>query len=198
MPRILVLFGSSYGHTALVAQRLASGLTAAGHAVEIQRGDKLPDGFDPAQFDGIVIGASIIIGHYQAYIRQFGQREVKLLNRLPAAFVSVCGAAGTDPAQAQAYIDGLLLETGWLPRLVRSFPGAAAYTRYAWWYRWYLRLINRHNGRPTDTSRDWDFTDWSEVDRFAAELANSLVPTAPAVAGNAASCREVHVGVLLA
>ena len=78
---------------------------------------------------------------------------------------------GWRPSQAQAYIDTLLHETGWRPTVTQSFTGAVAYTRYGWWYRWYLKRISRRKGLPTDTSRDWDFTEWSEVERFAEKLA---------------------------
>ena len=116
------------------------------------------------------------MGGYQRYIRDFVRRHASLLNHAPSAFVSVCGAAGGDPPEAQAYIDALLRETGWRPKVTRSFTGAVAYTRYAWWFRWYLKVISRRKGLPTDTSRDWDFTEWDEVERFAGELAVALSP----------------------
>jgi len=43
-----------------------------------------------------------------------------------------------------------------------------------------MRMISRQEGGPTDTSREFEFTDWDHVDRFAAELADALAePTAP-------------------
>ena len=191
MFRILVLYGTSYGHTAKVAQRLAFGMMSAGLLVELYRADQLPDQIDPGDFDGIVIAASIIVGQYQPYIREFVRQHASLLNRTPSAFVSVCGAAGSNPVEAQGYIDALRRESGWQPKLQRSFAGAVAYTHYAWWYRWYLRLFNRRNGRPTDTTRDWDLTNWSEVDRFTTELAADLVPAPAGVAGSAATTCEM-------
>jgi menaquinone-dependent protoporphyrinogen IX oxidase len=35
-------------------------------------------------------------------------------------------------------------------------------------------MISRRKGLPTDTSRDWDLTEWDAVDRFAEELAVAL------------------------
>jgi menaquinone-dependent protoporphyrinogen oxidase len=191
MSHILVLYGTSYGHTAKVAQRLAFGMMSAGLMVELYRADQLPDQIDPGDFDGIVIAASIIMGQYQPYIREFVRQQVSLLNRTPSAFVSVCGAAGSNPAEAQGYIDTLRRESGWQPKLQHSFAGAVAYSHYAWWYRWYLRLFNRRNGRPTDTTRDWVLTDWAEVDKFAAELASQLVPLPAGVAVSSARTCEI-------
>ncbi|MBK6781452.1 MAG: hypothetical protein IPG75_18235 [Gemmatimonadetes bacterium] len=40
-------------------------------------------------------------------------------------------------------------------------------------------MISRRTGRPTDTSRDWDGTDWAAVDRLAGEIGELV--RAPAV-----------------
>jgi hypothetical protein len=50
-------------------------------------------------------------------------------------------------------------------------------------------MISRRTGRPTDTSRDYEFTDWDVVDGFARDLADLLTPprsgaTAGAVTGS--------------
>ena len=179
MPRILVVYGSTYGQAERVAHRIAAVLSGAGHAVDIHRADRLPDTLWLASYDSFVVAASVLMGHHQKYVRDFVHRNATLLNELPSAFVSVCGAGRGDPQQAQSYIDTLLGETGWRPTVTTSFTGAVAYTRYGWWFRWYLKLISRRKGLPTDTSRDWDFTEWGEVDRFAAELAVTLAPAPP-------------------
>jgi menaquinone-dependent protoporphyrinogen oxidase len=170
MPRILIVYGTTYGQTARLAGRLASGLRDAGCTVDIHRGDRLPAGVGVESYDGVVVAASVLMGHHQRYIRDFIRRSTARLNGLPGVLVSVCGAALDDPSQAQAYVDALLAESGWRPTVTRSFAGALAYTRYSWPVRWVLKRISRRLGRPTDTSRDWDFTDWDEVDRFAREL----------------------------
>jgi menaquinone-dependent protoporphyrinogen oxidase len=176
MSKILVVYGSTFGQTERVARRIAGILKDAGHAVETHRGDELPDALPLGDYDGFLVAASVLMGHHQKYIRHWLRRYATLLNVAPSAFVSVCGAAGSDPLQAQAYIDGLLRETGWRPKVTRSFTGAVAYTRYGWWLRWYLKVISRRKGLPTDTSRDWDFTEWGAVERFAEDLAVTLVP----------------------
>ena len=174
MFKVLVVYGSTYGQTDRVAHRIAAVLSSAGQMVDIHRADQLPDTLWLAAYDGFVVAASVLMGHHQEYVRAFVRRNATLLNEVPSAFVSVCGAAGDDPPQAQAYIDSLLRETGWHPTVTHSFAGAVAYTRYGWWFRWYLKMISRRKGLPTDTSRDWDLTEWDAVDRFAEELAVTL------------------------
>jgi menaquinone-dependent protoporphyrinogen oxidase len=37
-----------------------------------------------------------------------------------------------------------------------------------------MKYISRRTGRPTDTSRDWEFTDWDAVTRMAREFAEAV------------------------
>lgn len=142
--------------------------------VDIHRGDRLPEASLLGAYGAYVVAASVLRGHHQRYMREFVHRYVDRLNSAPSAFVSVCGAAGSDPATARAYVDAFLRDTGWHPTVVRSFTGAVASTKYGWISRWVMKRISRRKGLPTDTSRDWDFTEWNQVERFAEELAVTL------------------------
>jgi menaquinone-dependent protoporphyrinogen oxidase len=75
---------------------------------------------------------------------------------------------------AQGYIAHLLDKTDWKPRWTATFSGALRYTRYGAVTRWIMKMISRHTGGPTDTSRDHEFTDWDAVDRFAERLTAEL------------------------
>jgi menaquinone-dependent protoporphyrinogen oxidase len=175
---ILIIYGSTYGQTERIARRLGELLEQAGFGVDLHRGDQLPEYLTLETYAGVVVAASVLAGYHQRYIREFVRYYAARLNRLPSAFVSVCGSAGSEPAKASAYIEALLQESGWRPTITRSFSGAVAYTKYSWPVRWVLKGISRGKGLPTDTSRDWDFTEWSEVKAFARSLA-ALFATAP-------------------
>lgn len=41
-----------------------------------------------------------------------------------------------------------------------------------------MRAISRSQGGPTDTSREYEFTDWDAVDRFGQALADGLAAPA--------------------
>jgi menaquinone-dependent protoporphyrinogen oxidase len=167
---ILIIYGSTYGQTERIARRIGERFRQAGYAVDIHRGDQLPENLTLETYSGVVIAASVLGGYHQRYIRSFVRFHAARLNRLATAFISVCGSAGSDPAQASMYIERLLEESGWRPTLTRSFTGGVAYTKYSCPIRWVLKRINRRKGLPTDTSRDWDFTEWQEVDAFARAL----------------------------
>lgn len=182
--KVLVVYGSNFGQAETVVRRIAAALEGRGHAVAVHKGDAVPTGVAVADFDAVVVGASIVVGKYQGYIRDFVRRNLDALRARPAAFVSVNGAnPESDPgwqAEARGYVDGFLQETGWEPRWTAAFAGALRYPRYGRVLRFVMRMISRQEGGPTDTSREFEFTDWDHVDRFAAELADALAePTAP-------------------
>ena len=175
MAHLLIIYGTAYGQTERISQRLARSLERQGQKVTLRRGDQRNGDLRLSAFDAVVIAASVIRGRHQRYIRQFARAHATALNRLPTAFVSVCGAAQDSPEEARKYGEAFLRETGLHPALVRSFAGALAYTRYGLLTRWIMKRISRSKGGPIDTTRDHDLTDWDEVDRFGMELVRKLV-----------------------
>jgi menaquinone-dependent protoporphyrinogen oxidase len=180
MARVLIVYGTAYGQTERIAHEIARVLRESEHEVSLARGDQLPSGMTPDAYDGVVVGASVLLGRHQRYIESFARAWAPRLNVLPSAFVSVCGAmVGPAPEAeraARAYRERFLEATGWHPAIARSFAGGLAYTRYRPWVRWMMKMIGRRTGRPTDTSRDYDLTDWSAVTQFAREFAGLLRP----------------------
>lgn len=184
MTAVLAVYGSAYGQTERIIRRMTDRLTAGGLAVTLHRADALPAGLDLAAFDAVLVGASVIRGKHQPYVHHFVERHAAHLNAMPSAFVSVSGSAGSPlpakRAEARGYLETFLRQTSWRPTLTATFGGALAYTKYGWFMRWLIKRISKQAGAPTDTSRDHDLTDWDAVDRFAAELAETMVhPATP-------------------
>jgi menaquinone-dependent protoporphyrinogen oxidase len=175
MAKILIVYGTAYGQTERIAQEIARVLTGSQHAVNVLKGDRLPTSLALDEYDGFVVASSILYGRHQRYIHAFVRDHLARLNAVPSAFVSVCGAmAGSAPeaaVMAQGYLNKFLRTTGWRPAMARSFAGGLAYSRYRPWVRWMMKMISRQTGRPTDTSRDYDLTNWSGVNQFARQFA---------------------------
>ena len=175
MAKILAVYGTAHGQTKAIVERLGKALGWFGHEVSIWQGDHLPFDYSLEEFDAFVLAGSVHFGRHQHYLRGFARRHATRLNHAPSAFVSVCGAlAGSWPKgenEARKYLERFIAETGWAPSASRSMAGAIKYTCYRWPVRMIIRAVSARTGRPTDTSRDWDFTDWEGVDRFGAELA---------------------------
>jgi menaquinone-dependent protoporphyrinogen oxidase len=92
------------------------------------------------------------------------------------AFVCVCLAVlehseKTDRA-IHEIMERFFADTSWRPTERKVVAGALPYSKYSWWKRWMMRRIVAKAGGDTDTSRDYEYTDWNDV----AEFARSVVP----------------------
>jgi len=177
-PRILIVYGTSYGQTARIANRLHRLLFERGFDVTLLDGGALPADLCPVDYDGVLVGASMIMRGYQKDIGTFVRRHAAVLNAGPSAFFAVSGSAGSknplERAEAHRRMDAFCREAGWHPVLAVSLAGAIAYTRYNVLLRWVMKRISRKEGGSTDTSRDHEYTDWTQVEQFAAEFAERV------------------------
>jgi menaquinone-dependent protoporphyrinogen oxidase len=115
------------------------------------------------------------------------KQHVVALSEMPSAFFSVCltSAEDTDEsrATAQKYVDDFLDDTGWTPRKTATFAGALQYLEYNFATRLLMRLMMKRGGRPTDTSQDYDYTDWAAVEQFGYDCAAMLARVRAPAAG---------------
>ncbi len=177
MPRILLLYATVEGQTARIAERIAHTLRKQGHSVDMLPADTAQA--DPAAYDGVMVGASIHYGHHPAYLRTLIRRHANALAARPCAFFSVSLSAGgprPKPEAAQRYMDKFLRQTGWQPQLTASLAGAVKYSVYGPIKRRVMIVFVGLGGGETDTSRDYEYTDWDAVERFADAYAQGLKP----------------------
>ena len=84
-------------------------------------------------------------------------------------------AAHDNPEVAEGYIEEFAEDTGWRPDMVGHFAGALLYKQYGFIKRHLMKKIARDKGNSdTDTSRDYVYTDWDGVKRFAEEFLELL------------------------
>lgn len=197
MARLLVVYGTTYGQTEKIVRRIDRELMQRGHEVSVYKGDQLPPELNVGSHDAVLVAGSVIGGKHQRYIREFVRRHTDQLNASLSAFISVSGSAADSPEHARAYAESFLRQTSWYPTFVQCFAGALAYTRYRWWLRWVMKQISRSQGRPTDTGRDHDLTDWGAVDRFAARLSDALRSSSASRLETGRTAGNSHLGFML-
>ena len=180
MARILILYSTVEGHTARIAERIARRLEGKGHVAAIHLLDagasRLPD---LAACDAVMVGASIHYGRHPRILRTLVRGQCAALAGRPSALFSVslsAGGPGAKPAAAQRYLDRFLRETGWRPPLSASFAGALQYSKYGPLKRLVMICFVGLAGGNTDTSRDYEYTEWNAVERFADDFALRLKP----------------------
>ena len=178
MPRILVLYASTHGHTAKIAARIAATLEDDGATVDLQQLNEAQPA--PSDYDAVILGASIHAGHHQRALVKWAEQHRTALGLIPSAFFSVCLTAADDTEESRAatrgYLDDLVEATGWTPGHCTTFAGALQYREYDIATRALMRLLMRRMHHPTDASQDYDYTDWGAVDRWANELTATLAP----------------------
>ncbi|WP_347897828.1 flavodoxin domain-containing protein [Arthrobacter sp. CC3] len=88
---------------------------------------------------------------------------------------SVSLAAHGDTENAESYVENFEAETGWRPAQVGLFGGALLYTQYGFIKRHVMKKIASDKGTlDTDTSRDYVYTEWDGVKRFAEDFLGTL------------------------
>jgi menaquinone-dependent protoporphyrinogen oxidase len=174
MSRILLVYGTGEGQTAKVVRRIASIFSKEGKEIDLIKGDELSPGFSLVDYDGILLAGSIHMGKHQKYIVKFIKNNLADLERIPSAFVSVSiSAAAIVPKLrnlANVYYDNFVKDTGWNPKKFLLVGGALQYTKYNLLNKLMLRFITRNSVGPTDIRRDYEYTNWDEVETFAREL----------------------------
>jgi len=179
--RILLVYGTRYGQTAKIAERIRETLAEHYHDVVVANANADGGTLDAAGFDGVIVGASVIGGLHQSAVQDFVARNRAILNATPSAFFSVSGSAGSADAgvraEARVLLNKFLTASGWSPRVTAAIAGAINYTQYSPVIRWISKRVHRRIGCPIDTSRDWELTDWAQVTHFARDIERALVVT---------------------
>jgi menaquinone-dependent protoporphyrinogen oxidase len=182
-PKILIVYGTTHGQTAKIAEHLQQILEQDGFQVTVSnvKDRRVPPLSD---FHGIIVGASVIARGHQPAVEAFVRKHLETLNAIPCAFFSVSASAGSaregGRAAARRVCYEFLTETGFRPAISECVAGAIRYTRYNPLLRWYMKRASRKNGGSTDTSRDHEYTDWTQVRNFATAFADLFILRAPA------------------
>jgi len=191
MASVLVVYASRNGQTRKVAERIASVLRARRHSVELLDAEHAPRGFDLRRFQAVLVGSPIHAQGYLGPIVRFVREQRAALDALPTLFFSVglavLSKTSDGRAQTMEIVERFVRETGWRPGRVELVAGALPYTQYNFLVRFVMRRISRAEGGDTDTSRDYEYTDWNAVDRFALEFVDALPVPAGTEAGRVQS-----------
>jgi menaquinone-dependent protoporphyrinogen oxidase len=171
MHRLLVAFTTYDGHTAKIAQRIASTLRENDCAVEVCDLARWRPERSVHEYDGVIAGGPLHGGKHHRQLVRFAAQNRNVLNEQPSAFFSVSlSAAGNVEQQGDATrcLKEFLNDTGWKPSATAIVAGALLYREYGFFKRWMMKMIVKRGGTgDTDTSRNYVYTDWDAVDDFA-------------------------------
>lgn len=174
--KLLILYGTTEGQTNKIAHFIATLLQNLGHIVTIS--DTTAEPPAPTKCDAVLIGSSIHMHKYQSAVKHYIKKHITELNQIPGAFFSVSLAAASNVAdehcKVQKITTDFLEETGWRPLLTSQIAGALKYIEYDYFKRLVMKMISKREGGATDTSQDYEFTNWDEVTAFVNEFLNKI------------------------
>ena len=169
MTRIMIIYGTTDGHTAKVVGFVGSELRSVGASVEIF--DAATSDPNPAGYAGVIVAASVHAGGYPRSVVRWVRAHAEALRGRRTAFLSVClGILQKSPevmADLSAIEGRFMARTGWIPAQFKMVAGALPYTRYGWVKRVIMRRMARKAGGATDTTHDHEYTDWHDLRAFA-------------------------------
>lgn len=183
MQSALILFATKEGQTAKIAARIEKHLRGRGLATTLVNAFDLESTrqLDLSRYDLLVCGASMHVGGLEREILAFIKDNQDQIAEMKRSFFLVSLSAATkDPdlrgeslhearnktqAQLAVAFDDIEMVAGALP-----------YSKYPWPLKWLMKRIAAQAGEVTDTSRDYEYTDWDQVEQYAERLCERLVP----------------------
>lgn len=178
MPIILVVYGTTDGHTAKVASFVGEQLRALGHEVEVDDAKEPRRNPRAADFDAVIVAASVHVSGYQQAVRRWVRDNLGDLATTHNAFLSVCMGIVQDTPRVRADLGAIVARfvahTGWQPQRVEFVAGAIPYSRYGIVKRLVMQYMSRQAGHRTSPSQDYEYTDWEALRRFAVTFAEAI------------------------
>lgn len=167
--KALIIYSSRHGQTRAIASRIGKELDACDIVDILQTGN-----INWAEYDRVLIGASIRYGHFHPAVEKFVAKHLHELQQRVSGFFAVnltARKADKDSPQTNVYTRKFLQASPWKPDCCAVFAGALRYPQYRWLDRVMIQLIMRMTGGETNTAREVEYTDWQRVTQFAAEFA---------------------------
>ena len=168
MKRVLIVYGTTEGHTRDVCQYIKDVVNERGAQSTIAEATR--EAPDPSKFDVCFIAASLHVGRYQTAVVDYACRHHAILTAKPSAFLSISlSAAGENPDDWEGLaqcVQRFTDETSWRPTAVHHVAGAIRYSHYDFFKRLALMYIARRRGQHTVSSRDYDLTDYADLNAF--------------------------------
>ena len=170
MKSVLVIYGTTEGQTRKIAEFITDALKARGAEVElVDSASERAAQVQPVYAAAIVCG-SLHQSRFQSSLLHFLKANQGWLAGIPTVFIAVSLTAALDDDQSRAELQKLAeafcAEAAWTPATTRQVAGALRYSQYDYFKRLIMKLIARQHGDDTDTSHDYEYTDWDDLTRF--------------------------------
>lgn len=127
-----------------------------------------------ADYDTVVLGASIRYGKHRPNVVDFVTAHRSVLQHKHTAFFSVNLVARKpekNTAQTNSYVQKFLAQVQWQPTLADVFAGQLDYARYGIFDKIMIKFIMWVTKGPIKSDKPIEFTDWQRVKAFSDQVA---------------------------
>ena len=167
----LIIYSSTDGQTKTICEKIKS-FSKNSESVKLISLEEASN-FNLQSYEDIIIGASIRYGKHSKNLYKFISSNKETLEKKRSAFFSVNVVARKpekNTPETNPYMQKFLKISNWKPDKLGVFAGKVNYPNYGFFDKYIIQLIMFITKGPTDTSRSFEFTDWSKVEDFAKEL----------------------------
>ena len=174
MPGSLIIYSSTDGQTKIICEKIKN-FSKNSESIKLISLEEAND-FDLQSYKNIIIGASIRYGKHNKNLYKFIYSNKDTLEKKSSAFFSVNVVARKpekNTPETNPYMKKFLKISNWKPDKLGVFAGKVNYPNYGFFDKYIIQLIMFITRGPTDTSKSFEFTDWSKVEDFARELSLS-------------------------
>ena len=166
MAQTLIIYSTTDGQTTKICNKLIE--------ESFDKNAKLcslEDAFkeDLKKYKKIIIGASIRYGKHNPDVLNFVRKNINVLNKVKTAFFSVNVVARKkekNTPSTNPYVIKFIDQTNWKPTNIGVFAGKVDYPAYKFLDKYIIKFIMWITKGPTDISKSYEFTNWSEVKKF--------------------------------
>ena len=170
----LIIYSSTDGQTKTICEKIKS-FSKNSESVKLISLEEASN-FNLQSYEDIIIGASIRYGKHSKNLYKFISSNKETLEKKRSAFFSVNVVARKpekNTPETNPYMKKFLKISNWKPDKLGVFAGKVNYPNYGFFDKYIIRLIMFITKGPTDTSKSFEFTDWSKVEDFAKKLSLS-------------------------
>ena len=174
MSSSLIIYSSTDGQTKIICEKIKN-FSKDSESIKLISLEEASD-FNLQSYKDIIIGASIRYGKHNKNLYKFISSNKETLEKKRSAFFSVNVVARKpekNTPETNPYMKKFLKISNWKPDKLSVFAGKVNYPNYGFFDKYIIRLIMFITKGPTDTSKSFEFTDWSKVEDFARELSLS-------------------------
>ena len=182
MKNILILYATREGQTKKVAAQISTHLKKAGANVElINAQDKmLTEDVDLDVFDLLVFGGSMHAGGIEKELVDFiNSHKEQIEQKIRSFFLVLLSAATKDSKLRAQWLKDARKKMDEQIQVqfqdAEMIAGALMYSKYPLPLKWIMKRIAKQAGQGTDTSKDYEYTDWKQVEQYSKKLIK-LIP----------------------